>query len=78
MDDTTKTIAEAFASPNVNDWKDAVCSEMDSILSNGTWELVDRPYGCKPVGFKLVFKKNLKADGIVNKYKTRLVAKGYT
>ena len=51
---------------------------MDSIKSNGTWEVVDRPYGCKPVGCKWVFKKKMRPDGTVEKYKTRLVAKGYT
>jgi hypothetical protein len=59
MDDTPKTIAEAFAAPDVDDWKEAVHSEMDSILSNDTWELVDRPYGCKPASCKWVFKKSL-------------------
>jgi hypothetical protein len=51
---------------------------MDSILSNGTWELVGRTYGCKLVGYKWVFKKKLRPDGTVDKYKARLVAKGYT
>ena len=51
---------------------------MDSILSNGTWELLERPYGCKPVGCKWVFKKKLRLDGTIEKYKARLVAKGYT
>ena len=51
---------------------------MDSILSNETWELVDRPYGCKPVGCKWVFKKKLMSDGTIDKYKARLVTKGYT
>jgi hypothetical protein len=78
VDDTPKTIVEAFASPNADDWKEAVRSEMDSILSNETWELVDRPYGCKPVGCKWVFKKKLRPDGTIDKYKARLVAKGYT
>jgi hypothetical protein len=77
MEDTPKTIVDAFASPNMDDWKEVVYSEMDSILSNGTWELIDRPYGCKPVGCKWVFKKKLKPDGTIDKYKTRLVAKGY-
>jgi hypothetical protein len=36
VDDTPKTIVEAFASPNADDWKEAVRSEMDSILSNET------------------------------------------
>jgi hypothetical protein len=51
---------------------------MDSIMSNGTWEVVDRPFGCKPVGCKWVFKKKLRPNGTIEKYKTRLVAKGYT
>jgi hypothetical protein len=50
---------------------------MDSILSNGMWEVTNRPYGCKPVGCKWVFKKKLKPDGTIKKYKARLVAKGY-
>jgi hypothetical protein len=50
---------------------------MDSILSNGTWELTELPYGCKPVGCKWVFKKKLRPDGTIEKYKARLVAKGY-
>jgi hypothetical protein len=78
MDDTPKTIVEAFASLDADDWKEAVRSEMDSILSNGTWELVDRPYGCKPVGCKWVLKKKLRPDGTIVKYKAGLVAKGYT
>jgi hypothetical protein len=51
---------------------------MNSILSNETWELVDRSYGCKTVGYKWVFKKKLRPDGTIDKYKARLVAKGYT
>ena len=78
VDNTPTSIAEAFASPDADDWKEAVNSEMDSILSNGTWELSERPYGCKPVGCKWVFKKKLRPDGTIEKYKARLVAKGYT
>jgi hypothetical protein len=51
---------------------------MDPILSNETWGLVDRSYGCKPVGCKWVFKKKLRPDGIIDEYKARLVAKDYT
>jgi hypothetical protein len=36
VDDTPKTIVEAFVSPDADDWKEAVRSEMDSILSNET------------------------------------------
>ncbi|WVZ83770.1 hypothetical protein U9M48_030875 [Paspalum notatum var. saurae] len=44
-------------------------------MANGTWEIVERSYGCKTVGCKWVFKKNLRPDGTIEKYKARLVAK---
>ncbi len=50
VDDTPRTIEEAYSSPDADYWKEVVCSEMDSIISNGTWEVVERPYGCKPIG----------------------------
>jgi hypothetical protein len=78
VDDTPTSISEAYASQDADYWKEAVRSEMDSILANGTWEVTDRPYGCKPVGCKWVFKKKLRPDGTIEKYKARLVAKGYT
>nr|GFB36417.1 60S ribosomal protein L23a [Tanacetum cinerariifolium] len=55
----------------------AIKSEIDSILENHTWELVDLPPGCKPLGYKWIFKKKMKADGTIDKYKARLVIKGF-
>ena len=55
VDDTPTTISEDLASPDADYWKEAVQSEMDSILANETWEIIERPYGCKPVGCKWVF-----------------------
>ena len=78
MDDTPRTIEEAYSSLDADYWKEAVRSEMDSIMSNGTQEFVEHPYRCKHVGCKWVFKKKLRLDGTIEKYKTRLVAKGYT
>ena len=69
VDDTPTSISEAYASQDADYWKEAVRSEMDSILANGTWEITDRPYGCKPVGCKWVFKKKLRPDGTIEKYK---------
>jgi hypothetical protein len=36
VDDTPTFIAEAYASPDADDWKEDVHIEIDSILSNGT------------------------------------------
>ena len=78
VEDTPTTISEAYSSPDADLWKEAVRSEMESIMSNGTWEVVDRPYGCQPIGCKWIFKKKLRPDGTIERYKARLVAKGYT
>ena len=59
MDDTPTTIEEAYSSPDANLWKEAVRSEMDYVMSNGTWEIVDRPYGCKPIGCNGCLRKSL-------------------
>jgi hypothetical protein len=47
-------------------------------MSNGTWEITDCPNGCKPIGCKWIFKKKLRPDGTIKKYKARLVAKRFT
>jgi hypothetical protein len=78
VDDIPTSISEAYASQDVEYWKEAVRSEMDSILANGTWKITGHPYGCKPIGCKWVFKKKLRHVGIIEKYKAHLVAKGYT
>nr|AQA29578.1 reverse transcriptase [Zea mays] len=62
VDDTPSTIEEAYSSPGANFWKEAIRSEMDSIMSNATWDVIERPYGCKPIGSKWVFNKNLRPD----------------
>ncbi|GJU23661.1 retrotransposon protein, putative, ty1-copia subclass [Tanacetum coccineum] len=61
-----------------NKWIDAMNAEIQSMMDNMVWVLVDLPPGCKTVGSKWLFKKKTNKDGIVHVYKARLVAKGYT
>ena len=63
--------------PAANLWKAAADVEMDSILKNETWDLVDLPPGKTAIGSKWVFKTKTNADGSINKHKARLVAQGY-
>ena len=58
-------------------WKEAINDEVESILQNHMWELVDLPPSSKPLGYKWIFQKKMKADGSIDKYKARLVIKGY-
>ncbi|GJT46912.1 pol polyprotein [Tanacetum coccineum] len=64
---------EAVTSSEGQQLREAIKSEIESILQNHTWELVDLPPGCKPLGYKWIFKKKMKADGTVDKYKARLI-----
>ncbi|GJT38811.1 retrotransposon protein, putative, ty1-copia subclass [Tanacetum coccineum] len=61
-----------------NKWIDAMNAEIQSMMDNMVWVLVDLSPGCKTIGSKWIFKKKTDMDGIVHTYKARLVAKGYT
>ena len=43
--------------------------EMKSIEENSTWELVEPPSGCRPIGMKWVFKVKRDEHGNIVKYK---------
>jgi len=51
--------------------------EVKSIEKNNTWELAKPPKGYKCIRVKWVFKKKKNTKGKVERYKIRLVAKGY-
>ena len=63
--------------PEVPLWKKAINNEIASIMQNHTWELVDLPTGSKPHGCKWIFKRKMKANGSIDKYKARLIIKCY-
>ena len=77
LENEPRTFKEAVTSPEAPFWKEAINSEVESILSNHTWKLVDLPPGNKPLQCKWIFKRKMKADGDIDKYKARLVVKGY-
>ena len=52
--------------------------EMTALEKNGTWVVMELPKGKKPVGCKWVFTLKYKADGTIERYKARLVTKGFT
>jgi len=50
---------------------------MAAVEENRTWELVDPPIGCQPIGLKWVYKVKRNERGEVVRHKARLVAKGF-
>ncbi|CAI7913660.1 unnamed protein product [Closterium sp. NIES-54] len=69
------TLNEALESSHSEEWKKAMENELKSIEENGTWELVELPEGSKAITFKWLFKIKSDADGKIERYKFRLVAK---
>ncbi|KAM2683111.1 hypothetical protein EV1_044763 [Malus domestica] len=70
-----ETYEEARAHNDSDKWMKAMESEMDSLLKNNTYELVELPKGRKALKNKWVFK--LKNDDNMTRYKARLVVKGF-
>ena len=74
LNDEPASIQEALKDKR---WRIACKDEIDSIDKNETWILIEKPHGVKVIGLKWIFKIKRNADGSINKYKSRLVAKGY-
>ena len=69
---------EALNSPQAAEWKAAMAAKMASLQENQVYRLVPRPKGRKVVKSKWVFMIKFNADGSVEKYKARIVAKGFS
>ncbi|RDX97503.1 Copia protein, partial [Mucuna pruriens] len=74
IDITLRTVQEALGDPN---WKLAVKEETNALRKNNTWCIDDLHQDKKTVGCKWVFIVKCKVRS-VERYKTRLEAKGFT
>lgn len=72
-----QTVEQALASPQATEWKRAMDEEHTSLMKNKTWILTDLPPGKKALPNKWVFKTKTDQSGNVQRYKARLVIKGY-
>ena len=72
------SVHQAIESSNSAKWIDAMKEEYKSMQDNKVWELVPLPEGVRPIGCKWIFKTKRDAQGNVERYKARLVAKCYT
>jgi hypothetical protein len=60
-----------------DEWKESMQEECDALFKNGTWKLLDPPFGAKPIGCKSVYKNNYKSNASIDKHRARLVVKRY-
>jgi hypothetical protein len=75
-----KSLKEAQKSKEWPQWKMAMLVELRALHGNSTWKYVKRAqyHKRKTIKCKWVFTKKFNHDGSLNKFKARLVARGYT
>ena len=74
------TYKQAKLLPDFAHWDASVNRELDSLITKGVMQFVDTtalPPGTKTLSTKWVFKLKKDAEGKLDKYKSRLVAKGF-
>ncbi|KAL5769820.1 hypothetical protein ACOSP7_013974 [Xanthoceras sorbifolium] len=59
-------------------WMTAMKEEIAALEQNQTWELVPKPRDVKPISCKWVYKIKCRPDGSIERYKARLVARGFS
>lgn len=67
-------VTDAVKTP---EWKSAMDCEYDALLRNKTWCLVPPSPKMNVVGNKWIFRIKRNADGSIQRYKARLVVKGF-
>lgn len=69
---------EAMRCDQQEEWSEAMTQELKSLNENETWVLEKLPQGKKAIPCKWVYKIKSNPDGSVEKYKARLVIKGFS
>ena len=73
-----QTYQEAVNDPvNGRRWRDAIDAELATLQQRGTWRYESLPRGRKPITSKWVFTVKTDEDGNFDRFKARLVARGY-
>lgn len=75
VDIEPKSYAQTAEDPR---WVEVMELEIKALEDNHTWEIVTLPTDKRAIGCKWIFKIKYKADGTVDRFKARLVAKSYS
>ncbi|GJX77414.1 putative RNA-directed DNA polymerase [Tanacetum coccineum] len=59
-------------------WVEAMNNEIEALIKNNTWTLTDLPIGKKTIDNKWLYKIKYKASSQVDKFKARVMAKGFS
>ena len=71
-----RTYKQAVESPQSAEWLKAIADELNSLAKRKVYELAHLPAGKRMLGYKWVFKLKKTAEGLLERYKSRLTADG--
>lgn len=77
VNDVPQSFEEAKSRDDFHLWEQAISEEIKALKSNNTWTLVNRPENTPLIDSKWVFRLKKDNEGKVQKYKARLVARGF-
>jgi hypothetical protein len=78
MEGDPTSFEEVMRSAHSSKWLDGMEDEMRSMSVNKVWDLQEIPKGVKTVGCKWVYKTKCDSNRNIERFKTRLMAKGFT
>jgi Reverse transcriptase (RNA-dependent DNA polymerase) len=67
-----------MSGPQKKQWEAAIAEELGSLASNDVWTLVERPKSVNIISSRWVFKVKRLPNGQINRYKARVVARGFS
>lgn len=73
-----KSYTEASKYQDWQKWLIAIDEELCAFIANGTWEYCPRPPDRNIITSKWIFRVKYTYNNLVDCYKTRLVARGFT
>ena len=76
-DNDPPSFADAMRRPDANLWWEAFCDEIKAIIARKTWTLVRLPPGKRVLPLRWVCRIKRDASNIFERYKARIVVKGF-
>lgn len=78
IDNDPENLSQARNSDKFPLWMEVMNDELKYMEYNEVWDLVKLPKGAKTISCKWIFKTKWDSKGNIERYKAKLVAKGFT